>query len=232
MGDRLKDFAEVIGKAFRESFSKINKLYILIIPIFVGVFYQNRRGINILGMTPMGGLLNYLVEVIICCFLVQTLRSVVVYGNSGKKSVANSVGNFIQPVMHTLFYYYLINLILGWILPQRLTDIYTFAIVLFKILMSAVLEEVYISGFSGFTALKNSAKFVIDNILTYGVISFIFILLEYYIKYSFVSRGLGIGSFGIILLLTLLQLIYLLVRGHLFKNINDHPYRQRKFMRG
>lgn len=233
MNDRLKDFAEVTGKALRDSFSKIDKVYILFIAILVRSFFQNYKYVGMFGGNVASGLINYFIEAILMCFVAQALRSVVVYGNTGKKSISSSIANFISPVLSTLFYLYLAEMVIGLVIPFISFSLYTIVMVLFQFMMSAVIEEVYISGNMGFSAMKNSAKFVCDNILTYGIFSIIYILVEFYITYG-LTLGLGFSPqrFIYILVIAIVQLFFYMVRGHLYKYLKNHSYRQRKFMRG
>lgn len=232
MNDRLKDFFEVTGRAFKESFAKLDKIYVAFIVILIRAFYHNYRVAGMFSRTMAGGLINYFIDAAILCFVAQALRSVVVYGNPGKKSIGNSLSNFLQPILSTLFYFYLIQMLLS-IMQNGLP--YAFSLIImvgFEFFMSAMLEEVYINGKSGFDAIKSSAKFVCDNVLTYGLLSLIFIMIEVYFTYTF-TYGLGLGAvkIGYILIYAVFELVYYVVRGHLYKYLNDHPYRQRKFMR-
>ena len=232
MNDRLKDFFEVTGRAFKESFAKLDKIYVAFIVILIRAFYHNYRVAGMFSRTMAGGLINYFIDAAILCFVTQALRSVVVYGNPGKKSIGNSLSNFLQPILSTLFYFYLIQMLLS-VLQNGLP--YAFSLIImvgFEFFMSAMLEEVYINGKSGFDAIKSSAKFVCDNVLTYGLLSLIFIMIEVYFTYTF-TYGLGLGAvkIGYILIYAVFELVYYVVRGHLYKYLNDHPYRQRKFMR-
>lgn len=232
MNDRLKDFFEVTGRAFKESFAKLDKIYVAFIVILIRAFYHNYRVAGMFSRTMAGGLINYFIDAAILCFVAQALRSVVVYGNPGKKSIGNSLSNFLQPILSTLFYFYLIQMLLS-VMQNGLP--YAFSLIImvgFEFFMSAMLEEVYINGKSGFDAIESSAKFVCDNVLTYGLLSLIFIMIEVYFTYTF-TYGLGLGAvkIGYILIYAVFELVYYVVRGHLYKYLNDHPYRQRKFMR-
>ena len=228
MNDKFQDFLEVNGKAFKESFSKFNKLYVAFFVFLVRAIFLNSRMSSMVGGGFIGGLINYFLEVGLLCFVAQSMRSVVVYGNTGKKSIGNSINNFWQPMLSTFFYFYFIEMIIS-ILPG-LTDIKLLAYVVFYFMMSALLEEVYINGNAGFDALKKSAKFVCDNILTYGVFSLICLIIITKLSLNgsiaFTSRALHI------LLIAIIDLIFYLIRGHLFKYLDKHSYRQRKFMRG
>ena len=62
MNDRLKDFIEVTGKAFKESFAKLDKVYIAFIVILVRAFYQNYRMNGMFSRTMAGGLINYFID--------------------------------------------------------------------------------------------------------------------------------------------------------------------------
>ena len=232
MNDRLKDFIEVTGKAFKESFAKLDKVYIAFIVILARAFYQNYKMTGMFSRTMAGGLINYFIDAALLCFVAQALRSLVVYGNPGKKSIGNSLGNFFQPILSTVFYYYLISMVLSIIQRGMNFAGYLITMVAFEFFMSAMVEEVYINGKSGFDSIKSSAKFVCDNVITYGLLSLIFIIIGVYFTYNFTyGLSLGLTKAGYILIYAVFELLFYLVKGHLFKHLNDHPYRQRKFMR-
>lgn len=228
MNDRFKDFLEVTSKAFKESFSKFNKIYVAFFVFLIRAIFLNSRVTSMVGGGFIGGLINYFLEVALLCFVAQSMRSVVVYGNTGKKSIWNSINNFWQPMLSTFFYFYLIEMLIG-LLPGFADD-KLFLYVGFNFLMSALLEEVYINGNAGTDALKKSTKFVCDNFLTYGVFSLICLIII--IKLS-LNGSVGFTSQAMyILLIAIIDLIFYLIRGHLFKYLDKHSYRQRKFMRG
>ncbi|WP_297280975.1 hypothetical protein [uncultured Anaerococcus sp.] len=233
MNDRLKDFLEVYSKAFKESFSKINKVYVAFIVILIRAFFENYRFIGMFGGNMLEGLVNYFLDAALLSFVIQALKSFVVYGNSGKKSIGNSLTNFWQPVLATIFYVYLVEMVLRLIGTGMPYNIYAILLFLFKFAMSALVEEIYINGKTGFEALKQSAKFVCDNILTYGLFTFIFIFIEFYINYVYTySLPMGLNRAGYVLILGLIETFFYVIRGHLFKYLDHHSYRQRKFMRG
>ena len=233
MNDRLKDLAEVYSKAFKETFSKINKVYIAFLVILIRSFFENYRFIGMFGGDMIGGLINYLLDAALLSFVIQALRSFVVYGNSGKNSIANSLSNFWQPVLSTLFYVYLVQMLIKILGSGLSSNAYMILLVLFQFAMSALPEEIYINDKSGFDALRQSAKFVCDNILTYGLFAFLFILIEFYINYVFTyTLPMGLSRAGYVLLLGIIETLFYVIRGHLFKYLNNHSYGQRKFMRG
>ena len=232
MNDRFKDFFEVTGKALQESFAKLNKVYIAFIVILIRAFYQNYRFTGMFSRSMAGGLLNYFIDAAMLCFVAQALRSIVVYGNSGKKSIGNSLSNFLNPILRTVFYTYLLQMMIGTFQSGFSFSLYMLLLVGFEILFSAMLEEVYINGKAGIDAIKSSAKFVCDNIIPYGLFSLIFIIIEVYFSYNFTFQlAFGLEKAAYILLFAIIQLFFYVVRGHMFKYLNYHPYRQRKFMR-
>lgn len=228
MNDKFQDFLEVTSKAFKESFSKLNKVYLAFFVFLIRAVFLNSRVTSMVGGGFLGGLINYFLEVALLCFVAQSMRSLVVYGNTGKNSIGNSINNFWQPMLSTFFYFYLIEMIIS-LLPGY-TDIKLFLYVAFNFLMSALLEEVYINGNAGTDALRKSAKFVCDNILTYGIFSLICLII---ITKLTLNGSLAFTSKAMyILFIAIIDLIFYLVRGHLFKYLDKHSYRQRKFMRG
>jgi|GEM_PF-1006535 hypothetical protein len=233
MNDRLKDFGEVYTKAFKESFSKINKVYVAFLVILVRAFFENYRFVGMFRESRAEGLINYFLDAALLSFVIQALKSYVVYGNSGKKSIANSLSNFWQPVLSSLFFVYLIEILIRFIGAGLPSNIYMILLLVFEFATSALPEEIYIDGKSGLESLKQSVKFVCDNILTYGLFAIIFILIKFYINYNLTyTYQVGNSRFLYVLLLGFIETFFYVVRGHLFKLLNHHSYRQRKFMRG
>ncbi|WP_276864812.1 hypothetical protein [Anaerococcus tetradius] len=233
MKDRITDFIQVSSYAFRNTFSKIRKLYLAFIFIFIRIFLDVKNIIGLVGGGSFVGLLNYIIDVLILCYIAQALRSVVVYGNPGKKSIGNSISIFFQPLISAMFYLYIVKLGLNLLTmgANPRGEILVFFIV--KVLSSPILEEVYINNKTGLDALKSSVKFVLDNPLTYGIYAIIFIGIESYLGLKLGANTIiGIRNLYISLILALIHTFFSVFRGHLFKYIDEHPYRQRKFMRG
>ncbi len=233
MNDRIKDFIQVSSYAFRNTLIKMRKLYLAFIFIFIRIFLEGKNVFGFIGGGSFVGIINYLIDVVCICFIAQSLRSVVVYGNTGKKSIGNSVSNFFQPLLSAMFYLYILKLFVNLLTMQTTPKGELVVIIIIKVLSSALIEEVYINNKTGLDALKSSFKFVVDNPLTYGVYSLIFIVIE-----SMISLNLGgakiIGLDNLIasLIVGAIHTFFCVFRGHLFKYIDEHPYRQRKFMRG
>lgn len=233
MGDMFKDFAELTSNALQNTFGKLNKLYLVFIFVLLRYFVDSISLFSFLGRGFIVGLLNYFVEILVLSFVCQSLRSLVVYGNSGKKSIGNSINNFMNPLISTMFYLYLLDLFISMIsIGANIRGVLVVTSI-FKVLTSAVIEEVYINNKYGFDAVKSSFKFVVDNLLNYGLFSLIFIIIEIFITYKLTfSLGFGMDKFLNMLILALVHTLVLTFKGHLFKYIDENPYRQRKLKRG
>lgn len=233
MKDRITDFIQVSTYAFRNTFSKMRKLYLAFIFIYIRIFLDGKNIIGLVGGGSFVGIINYFIDVLILCYIAQALRSVVVYGNPGKKSIGNSVSIFLQPLISAMFYLYIVRLGVNLLTMGANPKGEMVVLAIVKVLSSPILEEVYINNKTGLDALKSSVKFVLDNPLTYGIYVVIFIAIESYL-------GLKLGANTIIgfknlyasLILAVIHTFFCVFRGHLFKYIDEHPYRQRKFMRG
>lgn len=233
MKDRITDFIQVSSYAFRNTFSKMRKLYLAFIFIYIRIFLDGKNIIGLVGGGSFVGIINYFIDVLILCYIAQALRSVVVYGNPGKKSIGNSVSIFLQPLISAMFYLYIVRLGVNLLTMGANPKGEMVVLAIVKVLSSPILEEVYINNKTGLDALKSSVKFVLDNPLTYGIYVVIFIAIESYL-------GLKLGANTIIgfknlyasLILAVIHTFFCVFRGHLFKYIDEHPYRQRKFMRG
>ncbi|MDD7305881.1 MAG: hypothetical protein PUG67_04760 [Peptoniphilaceae bacterium] len=233
MNDRIKDFAQCSKSAFSNTVSKLKKSYILFLFLLLQAIFDSLKATGFLGGNYLTGFILYLIDVAIYCFVAQSLRSLVIYGNSGKKSVDSSISNFFYLSINAMFSIYIINLFVDILTRGLSGSLYFVLMVLMKFLLSAVLEFVYIQQYYGVDIVIQSAKFVLNNILIWGLYSLVYVILE-----SMLIRSLGIYGMPIakevfeILALTVLNTFFLLFKGHLFKLLNNHSYRQRKFMRG
>lgn len=233
MNDRLKDFIECSKYAFKETFGKIRKSYILFLFVLLQAIFQSVKSGGFLGGSYVSSLILYLVDVVIYCFIAQALRSLVIYGNSGKKSVDSSLGNFFYLVLSAMFSVYVIELLVGAISRTLPSEINFIIVIIMKFLLSAVMEFVYIQQYYGFDIVLQSARFVTNNLLIWGVYSLIYVILQLYLQRHIGAYASSQISEGVnILLLTVCDTLFMLVKGHLFKILNGHSYRQRKFMRG
>ena len=229
--DRCKDFIQVSSHAFKNTLTKLGKSYLVFAFIFLRLLVEST---NIAGMARLGGLtsfVSYLIDVFLLSFIAQALKSLVVYGNVGKKSIGNSINIFFQPLLSTMFYLYLVNLFVDMLVmgaDPRGQFIVKFIV---RLLTSATLEEIYIGNKHGIHALTSSVKFVVDNLLTYGLYAGIFLGLESLLTVRFHAR-LGANDIILTLIVALIHSFFCIFRGHLYKYTDDHPYRQRKFMRG
>lgn len=233
MNDRITDFVECSKYAFSETFSKIKKSYVLILFLILQSVFESTKSTGFLGNSFFAGIILYLVDVVIYCFIAQSLRSIVMYGNSGKKSMDSSLGNFFYLVLSAMFSIYIVNLFVSLLFRGLSAEVILIISIIIKFLLSAVLEFVYIQRYYGYDIVIQSAKFVVNNLLIWGVYSLVYVIIQ-----SLLINKLGVyqsPSFveGLdVILLTLLNCFFMLFKGHLFKYLTSHSYRQRKFMRG
>lgn len=233
MKERIIDFLECSKYAFSESVKKLKKSYILFIFLVIKSIFEGMKGLSTLNSSYLSSLINYLIEILILCFIAQSLRSIVLYNNTGKKSIENSVSNFFYLIMSAMFSIYIVELIFNNLLSGLDPKISYIANILLKFFTSAVIEIVYIDSVYGFTILIDSFNFVKNNLLIWGVYALIFTLVETLLINKIVINTLNIGSESIyVMLLALWDTIFLLFKGHLFKILSQHSYGQRKFMRG
>src|SRR5690625_1206821 len=117
MSDRIKDFLQCSKYALTESISKLKKSYVLFIFLIIRSMFEGMKGLGFIsgsfGSSLLTSLINYIIEIIIICFIAQSLRSIVLYNNTGKNSIENSVSNFFYLVMAAMFSIYIIELVLG-----------------------------------------------------------------------------------------------------------------------
>lgn len=237
MNERIKDFIECSKYAFIESVKKLKKAYILFVFLIIRSVFEGMNGMSFISQSfnssIISSLINYFIEILILCFIAQCLRSIILYNNTGKKSIENSVTNFFYLVMSAVFCIYVIKLVLSN-LTQLLSPSLGFLILfIFKIITSAFLELIYIENVYGFSIIGESFNFVKNNLLTWGVYAVIFSLIEGLLIRQITLSVVNIPSKIIFtVLLALWYTFYLLFKGNLFKILSNHSYRQRKFMRG
>lgn len=193
--NKFKDFLLVSKIAFKESLKKINKSYMVFIFVLINTIFENNQfNFGVIGGT-IGGIVNYFIGVIISCFVVQSLVSVVKFGNTGKSSLENAVGNFFGPMIETMFWVYLLEMFVNLLMvnfPVRARIIVTIVI---QILLSSIYEQIYLNGRSGVNAIVESVNFVKNNILHYGLYSLIFIGVEFYLSMRFsIGQPMGIDK--------------------------------------
>ena len=233
MIERIIDFLECSKYAFSESVKKIKKSYILFISLVVRSIFEGMKGLSILNSSYLSSLINYFIEILILCFVAQALRSIVLYNNTGKKSIENSISNFFYLIMAAMFSIYIIELIFDNLLSGLDPAISNFLKIVFKLFTSAVIELVYIDSVYGFSILIDSFNFVKNNFFVWGIYALIFILIDSFLINKIVANTSAFANeFIYVILLAFWDTISLLFKGHLFKILSNHSYRQRKFMRG
>ncbi|MDU3688031.1 MAG: hypothetical protein E7G18_05020 [Anaerococcus hydrogenalis] len=233
MKERIIDFLEISKYAFSESVKKIKKSYILFIALIVRSVFEGMKGLSMLNSSYLSSLINYLIEILILCFVAQALRSIVLYNNTGKKSIENSISNFFYLIMSAMFSIYIVELLINNLLSGLDPTILNIVSIIFKFLTSAVIELVYIESVYGFSILIDSFNFVKNNLFIWGIYALIYTLVETYLINKLVMNTLIISNeFIFVILLSIWDTIFLLYKGHLFKILSKHSYGQRKFMRG
>ena len=194
------------------------------------IFENNQFNFGVVGGT-IGGIVNYVIGVIISCFVVQSLVSVVKFGNTGKSSLENAVGNFFGPMIETMFWVYLLEMFVNLLMVNFPIKARIVLTIFIQILLSSIYEQIYLNGRSGINAIVESVNFVKNNILHYGLYSLIFIGIEFYLSMRFsIGQPMGIDKIIACLIIGAIHTSFMLFRGILFKHLNEHSYRQRKFM--
>lgn len=229
--NKFKDFLVVSKIAFKETIKKINKSYMVFIFILINTIFENNQfNFGVIGGT-IGGIVNYFIGVIISCFVVQSLVSVVKFGNTGKSSLENAVGNFFGPMIETMFWVYLLEMFVNLLMVNFPIKARVVVTIIIQILLSSIYEQIYLNGRSGVNAIVESVNFVKNNILHYGLYSLIFIGVEFYLSMRFsIGQPMGIDKIIACLIIGAIHTGFMLFRGILFKHLNEHSYRQRKFM--
>lgn len=134
-------------------------------------------------------------------------------------------------MIETMFWVYLLEMFVNLLMvnfPARARIVVT---IIIQILLSSIYEQIYLNGRSGVNAIVESVNFVKNNILHYGLYSLIFIGIEFYLSMRFsIGQPMGIDKIIACLIIGAIHTGFMLFRGILFKHLNEHSYRQRKFM--
>ena len=194
MKERIIDFLEISKYAFSESVKKIKKSYILFIALIVRSVFEGMKGLSMLNSSYLSSLINYLIEILILCFVAQALRSIVLYNNTGKKSIENSISNFFYLIMSAMFSIYIVELLINNLLSGLDPTILNIVSIIFKFLTSAVIELVYIESVYGFSILIDSFNFVKNNLFIWGIYALIYTLVETYLINKLVMNTLIISN--------------------------------------
>lgn len=229
--DKIKDFILVSKISFKETIKKIDKSYLVFIFVLINtIFTNNKFSFGVIGGT-IGGIVHYFIGVVISCFVIQCLNSVVRFGNTGKKSLENSLGNYFGLMIETMFWVYLLEMFSDLLLMNFPAEFRVIVVIIIQVLLSSIYEQIYLNGRSGTNAIVESVNFVKNNLLHYGLYSLIFIFVEYYMSLRFaIGQPMGIGKIIACLVIALIHTLFMIFRGILFKHLNKHSYRQRKFM--
>ena len=229
--DKIKDFFLVSKIAYKETIKKINKSYLVFIFVLINtIFTNNEFSFGVIGGT-IGGIVHYFIGVIISCFVIQCLNSVVRFGNTGKKSLENSLGNYFGLMIETMFWVYLLEMFSDLLLMNFPANFRVVIVIIIQVLLSSIYEQIYLNGRSGTNAIVESVNFVKNNLLHYGLYSLLFIFVEYYMSLRFaIGQPMGTGKMIACIIIALIHTLFMIFRGILFKHLNKHSYRQRKFM--
>lgn len=229
--DKFKDFLVVSKIAFKETIKKINKSYLVFIFVLINtIFTNNQFSFGVVGGT-IGGIVHYFIGVVISCFVIQSLNSVVRFGNTGKKSLENSLGNYFGMMIETMFWVYLLEMFSDLLLMNFPSTVRVVIVIIIQVLLSSIYEQIYLNGRSGTNAIVESVNFVKNNPLHYGLYSLLFIYVEYLMSVRFaIGQPMGAGKITACLIIALIHSLFMIFRGILFKHLNKHSYRQRKFM--
>ncbi len=207
MNERIIDFLECSKYAFSESVKKIKKSYILFISLIVRSIFEGMKGLSVLNSSYLASLINYLIEILILCFVAQALRSIVLYNNTGKKSIENSISNFFYLIMAAMFSIFIVELIFDNLLSGLDPTISNTLKILFKFFTSVVIELVYIVCVYGFTILIDSFNFVKNNIFIWGIYALIYTLVETFLINKIVVNTLVLEDYLFVFIILVISVI-------------------------
>lgn len=228
--DRMRDFAACSKAAFKRFRSTLGKTYTLFIIITIQTFFHSATQ-DITWGGSFTGVLIYLMDIVFYSYCAQCLHSIVFFGNSGKKSLDCSIGNYFWPMTSAMFVVILFQWLLELLISPLGHTVYLVCKIIYQFMISAVVEIVYIRGNYRSDIILESGRFVRKNRLNWGLYALIFTLFSSYFQDLILANTKTSSELFLIVLYSLARTLIKVFQGHLFKILDDHSYSQRKFMR-
>ncbi|MDD7383275.1 MAG: hypothetical protein SOZ89_04435 [Peptoniphilaceae bacterium] len=233
--DKIKDFLLVSKDAVKLTFNSVKKANYLFIFLIIYNIYNVIDYFFVKSF--FAGILSYFALIFIFCFIVNILNSIVNYDVSGKNDITNSISRYYSPVINSVFTVYIIKYLINYTTSVlNITLISEIIIyVIFQIIISSILELIYIDEYYGFDIIIESIRFIYKNILIWLVDIIPFIIINEILKnklfFLFLTQQ-KVNSIIIILILAGFHTIYLIFKGNLFKILKTSSFRKRQFERG
>lgn len=225
----LRDFFNVQKNAINNLFKNIVYLPILWMTLLAGniglgilksLFYS-LNSLNIWSLS----LVYLLVEGIVILIIIAaalTMTQLAVFGSGVRRLKTDSFPNMIGKILEIGLIYYLFMGILSYF--GNFSYLNTLILILFFFL--PIVEGMSIGKKRGFQAIKDSYSFMKENLLNFGFISLISILIAYFL----IPNYTGGNYLSQVLILGILS-FFMIYRAHLYEILRDSSRRRREFIR-
>lgn len=234
--NRIKDFLEVSKDAFLNTFKSFKNSYVLILAVAIMSVFAILRS-AVIGGGLIVSIITYIIDIMILSVIAGILNSIINYNNTGKNSIQSGYKMYFNSIINAMFVVYIIEFLLTWTIqlanfPSSVNIVIMF---LYRILVTPVIELVYIAGFQGYGIIRECFRFIKQNSLIWIPYALLFVFLDQ----IFVNRammmlgfhGVGVGFLLAMLVSVLIRSFFYIFKGHLFKNLYENSYRKRMFKR-
>lgn len=239
--DHIKDAINVNMLALKRTIGSANYFPIVVV-ILIFTMVVDMLATLLFGMLAqvisfpfLWGVLRYLVDVATLSLLMVALSKVLSKRSLDMRNFTDDWQRFMSPLMNTRFIFWLIEIVLS-MLSGALGQIPYLLLILgiaYNILVSPMLESIYIAGEQGQDALMFIIEFLKNNILQWLPVLVLFPLIMSRIElfsWSNILAGKDFSSLPRILILYLLLAFVYIYKGHLFSILHNSSMRKRKFM--
>lgn len=230
--NKIKDALYCWKKAFLDTLESAQTIPVLLVCLLAYQLVQTAINTLLarLSLGFLSGFISYLVTIAVTAHLAKMLSEIIYYKRLRLKDVGHFSQGLFYGVMNTLFVVYIFEWILELIIgPMLIPGL--FLAFIFNLLMSAVLETVYIGQRTSMDAVQNAFQFALTNWLQWTVPNVLFSLV---LSWAQVSGHLLIWiSSPQVLLISMFRLLFvaliLIFKGHLYRILATSSERKRTF---
>lgn len=229
---KIKDAVYCWKKAISDTLQSARAIPFLLVSLLAYQLFQNFITIILanLSLGFLTGFINYLVTIVLIAHLASELSEIIFYKRLRLKDMAHFSQGLFYGVMNTFFVVYLFEWIIG-MLTGSMFGIDLLIKLVFNILLSAVLETVYIGQRSSIDAVQSALTFSLDNWLQWTIPNIFFSIVLSFVQlngsiFSWIS---SIKMMILFLLGLFASTIILVFKGHLYRLLSSSSERKRAF---
>lgn len=241
--EHIKDAIQVNVRAFRRTIISLKYFPIIALILFFNMLVNLLANsvINIFSSAVnipfLWGIVRYLVDVATLSLLMVALYRVMRGTRLDLSNFTQDWQTFMNPLMATRFIFWLIEMVIIFTSRSAFGTIPFMPLILayaYQILLSPMLETIYIGDEQGQDAIYSIVEFLKNNFLQWIPVTIAFSMIMVQIsKYSFMDiLNSGSLQFIPILLIYYLMMAFVYIyKGHLYSILHNSSMRKRKFMK-